>query len=161
MKVFLITIPPLLLFLIGCGEPDDQSAPLILSADVRLEIGTSFGFCVGYCRKELIISEDGIVFRKISQGLGVNVSDQQYTLAYSPNDFKSLIAKLDVKRFNELPHTLGCPDCADGGAEWIRIVENGNVKELVMEYGQSVAGLDNFLASVRTLRDSIYDQFPD
>lgn len=155
-----LTIYPLfLLSLIGCTEPDKDPARMISTADVRIETGTSFGFCVGYCRKELVISEDGIVYRKIAQGAGV--VNQEYILPFSSDELRALLEQLNIETFNNLPHTLGCPDCTDGGAEWFRIVENENVKELIIEYGKSVDGLDDFLLSIRTLRDNVYNQFPD
>ncbi len=151
--------PLFLLSLIGCTEPDNDPARIISTADVRIETGTSFGFCIGYCRKELVISEGGMVYRKIAQGVGV--ANQEYTLPFSSDEMRALLQQLDTETFNNLPHTLGCPDCTDGGAEWFRVVENENVKELIIEYGKPVEGLADFVQAIRTLRDNVYNQFPD
>jgi hypothetical protein len=59
---------------------------------------------------------------------------------------------LTIKDFFELPQTIGCPDCTDGGAEWLEIeLADGRTHKLIYEYGNEPALLKNSVAILRKL----------
>ena len=94
----------------------------------RIEYGTSFGFCVGYCTQVLEVSPTQINKRLIPQ---VNEDLPQKNCTDSFASFESLLEKIDLEAFSELDETIGCPDCADGGAEWIEITTRDANKRVV------------------------------
>lgn len=146
----------LCIFFGACTERISTEAHV--QSDIVLETGTSFGECFGYCQRQLTITPSEITYRQASFN---DLPTETYTLEYDPQRFDQLILLLDPVTFNQQPHVSGCPDCADGGAEWYRLTENGNVKEIVIEYGDSVDGLNEFLLAARSLRDSIYAMYDE
>ena len=49
----------------------------------------------------------------------------------------SLTAAVDKRSFEKLDSIIGCPDCADGGAEWIQIEYGGKKKKVTFDYGNA------------------------
>ncbi|MDO8435184.1 MAG: hypothetical protein Q7S89_00695, partial [bacterium] len=77
----------------------------------------------------------------------------------SSDEWNSLVGALDVKKFNLLPERIGCPDCADGGAEWIEIFDGKATKKVTFEYGASISGIDPFITKLREIRKNVSSQF--
>ena len=122
---------------------------------IEFKTGTSFGMCFGYCLSELTIS----------------ASDAEYTLyGWDENDpvylpvaisdtvdsiiWEDLNTQFSFELFMSLDSVIGCPDCADGGAEWFEIAMNDTVKRVTIEYGDSLNGLNNYISVLRTIRQS-------
>jgi len=113
---------------------------------------TSFGMCVGYCTTRLEISEgQAVLIRDGRSGRGsAELPDQRFTQTLTDTEwqeFARLAARTDLSR---LPATIGCPDCADGGAESLAI--NGE-RGVTFDYGASVAEAQPLLERIRALRD--------
>jgi hypothetical protein len=58
---------------------------------------------------------------------------------------------VDTAAFRELEGVHGCPDCADGGAEWIQ-VETADPMRVTFEYGVDLDGIEDLQAEIRELR---------
>ena len=118
---------------------------------VSIKHGTSFGMCNGYCFKEYTYSESSSV--KFSKGWGrtdlSNYPDKYDTTEFSNKDWDKLLETLDNEKFYGLPEIIGCPDCADGGAEWIEIVTKDKTVKVTFEYGSDVAEISGLLAFLR------------
>lgn len=54
----------------------------------------------------------------------------------------------------ELDSIYGCPDCADGGAEWIEIQDDQQIKKVTFEYGDTLAPIENLMLELRDLREA-------
>lgn len=133
----------------------NSSVPTTPSTATVIEIktGTSFGECVGYCKAELAINSKRIVFTKNSWDPSYpEIKKERPILS---DKWSSLIDILDLEKFLLLPETIGCPDCADGGAEWIEIFDGSTTKRVTFEYGASVPGIDPFVKKMREIRGSI------
>ena len=125
---------------------------------VEFKTGTSFGFCLGYCLSELTISandadyvlygwdENDPVFRPVA------ISD-----TVDSNDWEDLNTQFNFELFMNLDSIIGCPDCADGGAEWFEIVTNDTVERVTIEYGDSLEGLNNYIDLLRSVRHSFQE----
>lgn len=70
-------------------------------------------------------------------------------LSTKPSEWTAMKSLISMEEFNQLPETIGCPDCADGGAEWVQIIGPGYSKKVLFEYGSSPAGLEALLAKLR------------
>jgi hypothetical protein len=68
-------------------------------------------------------------------------------------DWAALQTQFDAAAFARLPETIGCPDCADGGAEWLELTYQGQTRRVTFEHGRPVAEIAPFLAQVRQLRE--------
>ena len=148
MRKLIIILSSFLSFLfIGCSQGD------IIESDYTINSGSSFGMCVENCYQELSINENKAVLkvRKIRGDDELKKYKRSVT-AQEWNDIKALI---DQESFNVLPEVIGCPDCADGGAEWIEIKSFGFVKRVTFEYGQPPAQIEELVTKLRETREDL------
>jgi len=114
-----------------------------------ITIGHFAGECMGYCHgareydsTELIVSGhlqliddnkthklyDSIFISDAidSSGTGIIAHPENETIVVKSKLRKGtwvrLTNSINIKSFYTLPHTIGCPDCTDGGGEWIEVV---------------------------------------
>ncbi|MBI3440178.1 MAG: hypothetical protein HY054_16260 [Proteobacteria bacterium] len=133
------------------------TAPAISSTQVRQVVSTtSFGMCVGYCSTRLEISQAGAVLTRSSRGGrgGASLPDQRFEAALSASEWREisqLAAHTDLSR---LPDTIGCPDCADGGAESLTIA-GASERTISFERGAAIAEAQPLLDRVRALRERL------
>ena len=73
----------------------------------------------------------------------------------SLKDWTKLVGPLDVKKFNKMKESYGCPDCADGGSEYIEIKTMGGTKRVTIEYGTAFPDLEPLLTELRTQRKKV------
>src|SRR5687768_5947088 len=82
---------------------------------------TSFGFCLGYCRATLEVTAEGMVY--VEEGTRQsNLPTVRRTAPSSATEWRELTEAVDREVIESLPATIGCPDCADGGAESVEVV---------------------------------------
>ncbi len=121
-----------------------------LNVDV-VNYGTSFGMCVGPCRKELNFVNNEVSFTVFTtEGRGAMGGVPKTFKESLGKDFqKSLTKNLDYKAFKQLNETIGCPDCADGGAEWVEIISGDTKHRVTFEYGKSPKEIDALVTILR------------
>jgi hypothetical protein len=121
----------------------------------RVVSTTSFGMCVGYCTTRLEISEsEAVLIRQARGGRGApqNLPDQRASRPLTTaewQDIQRLAARADLEA---LPDVVGCPDCADGGAEGLVVESAGETESVSFEHGASLAPAQPLLNRVRALR---------
>jgi hypothetical protein len=99
-----------------------------------LNYGTSFGMCVGLCQTLYEITEDQIRLTN-STWEWENKPAKTCVSDLSESDFNAISSKLSINEFKKLPAIIGCPDCADGGAEYIELVFlDGSKQRVTFEY---------------------------
>ncbi|MDL5513649.1 hypothetical protein QSE00_17645 [Arenibacter sp. M-2] len=114
----------------------------------QLGYGTSFGMCVGYCKNEMLL-RSGTVFYSRS-GWNNQVEPIKCTENMTQLSWDSLKKTVDLNEFNSLPEILGCPDCADGGAEWLEIENfSGQKSKVTFEYGKEPDELKSMVTALR------------
>ena len=57
--------------------------------------------------------------------------------------------------FEQLAPVLGCPDCADGGAETLSATISGEHETVTFEYNARVEELEPLLGRMRTLAERL------
>ena len=117
---------------------------------VSIKHGTSYGHCLGYCTKEELYASGSMVYTQRSRE--ENKPEKIRTEPFSEQAFQKLTTSFDRQKWNALPETIGCPDCADGGAEYIEILTTSGVKRVTFEAGSDPEGLENILAQFRAKR---------
>jgi len=115
----------------------------------QLNYGTSFGECVGYCKHEVTIKSKAATYKCYS----LNPTEQTLTkntiISSSTSDS---IYSFDTNSFFKLPETIGCPDCADGGAEWLEIIlPNGDKHKVTFEYHAEPASIKDQIIKLREI----------
>jgi len=132
-----------------------QSLSTEPSALTKVTSTTSFGMCVGYCKTTLVITatEAVLIREHFGRGTGADLPDQRVTTPLSAQEWQeiAIAAAAAAAAFDTLPDRIGCPDCADGGAETLSVVGPGQ-KTVEFEYGASIAGVQPLLERVRALR---------
>ena len=62
----------------------------------------------------------------------------------------------------EFEDVIGCPDCADGGGEWIEVTFDDTVKRITFEYGDTLEPIQNLIDQMRIIRERFQcDMFPE
>lgn len=129
---------------------------------VVIKSGTSFGECLGYCATELYINGNDVTFKEFARGLSREMPpDRFFADSISVDEWNELVDSFEWDAFAALDSVLGCPDCADGGAEWIEVEYFGRIKRVTFEFGESLEGLDAFVMKIRQIRQNIMDRIHD
>jgi hypothetical protein len=95
--------------------------------------GTSFGHCRGFCNKELTVGKTEISFRQWENG-ELPQSKILTAAPISKDSYNQVTKGFDFRAFYAMDSTIGCPDCADGGAEWIEVRQGSKRKRVTYEY---------------------------
>jgi hypothetical protein len=130
--------------------------PLQLKNIRKIKTGTFFGHCVGYCNQEFIITPKKIIYTKTANSSDLSKNpDVVKEISISRAEWQNLVQSIDADKFTALPDTIGCPDCADGGGEWIEISNRHASKKIVFEYNQSVPEIKSLVKKLRNLRNQV------
>jgi hypothetical protein len=136
--------------LIGCSlgilEP---------GGDVLLRSGTSFGMCVGHCATTLVVREGSATLTRVSRDPSQYPTTTE-TIAITEAEFEALRTAAASPAFRQLDSVYGCPDCADGGAEWVEV----DGKRVTMGYRSDLEPIRPLLQQVRALRARFPSQQP-
>jgi len=110
--------------------------------------------CVGYCSTRLEISESQAVLTRSSRGGrgGAQLPDQRFTASLTASEWQEIERLAGNASLQGLPPTIGCPDCADGGAESLTIAAAGEPRTVQFEYGATIPQAQPLLERVRALR---------
>lgn len=130
------------------------AAPAPTQASVRQVVSTtSFGMCVGYCSTRLELSQAGAVLVRSSRGGrgGAPLPDQRFAAPLSASEWQEIAQLAANARIAALPDTIGCPDCADGGAESLTIA-GATERTITFEHGARIEEAHPLLERVRALR---------
>jgi hypothetical protein len=115
---------------------------------------TSFGMCVGYCSTTLEISPGAAVLTRTSRGGrgAQELPDQKFTQTLTQAEWVEISQLAAQAKFEGLPPVIGCPDCADGGAESLTVIGAAVPKTVSFEHGATVEQVQPLLDRVRALR---------
>lgn len=129
------------------------------SEDLVLRSGTSFGECIGYCRHEIEIDPTEIVVTESSWSPG-QLPTRVTRATITPAEWSELVELVGQYDLRGLEEVYGCPDCADGGAEWIEVQKGDVTRRVAFQYGASdVPRVQPLVERLREIRVR-YDQ-PD
>jgi hypothetical protein len=140
----------LALSLAGACDPSPFS-PLPDTAVVRW--GTSFGECLGYCRQTLEVTRDRL--RLVREGTDAAHPTLTWESALPAGAWATLGDTVEASGIEGLHHVYGCPDCADGGAEWVEVEAPGATRRVTFEYGDAPTELASLVADLRSLRATL------
>lgn len=115
--------------------------------------GTSFGHCRGYCIKEIHFSGSSLDYKEISRD-SVNFPVKETNEKFTQGQLDELAAQIDWKKWEALDSVIGCPDCADRGAEYLILIistEKGT-KKVLYDAHSTPEGLETILKTIREKR---------
>jgi len=140
-----------LVLLTSCDEKDDE----ITNGVIEIHYGTSFGECYGYCINEVTVTDNTIALKKYSWTDGLDFPDIDYQKTINEEVLEDLFDKVDFDTFLALDEVIGCPDCADGGSEWIEIKTNDTTHKVTFEYFNEPSELTEIVTALRTKNDAL------
>ncbi|WP_449439265.1 hypothetical protein [Pedobacter steynii] len=114
---------------------------------LKVSYGTSFGMCVGYCNNQLFISSGKLEYKRYENK--PNAVPKVCTGTISEADWSKLADSIDLSVFNQLKEVYGCPDCADGGAEWVEIEYGDKKHKVTFEYGREPNEMKPYISALR------------
>jgi hypothetical protein len=133
----------------GCHTTEKASEPLRV---ISILHGTSYGHCRGYCVKEELYQELILQQMQFNRD-SVNFPRKTERTSLSDGEFSDLIAAIDWAKWDKLEKVIGCPDCADGGAEYIEIRTNKGTKRVTFDANSDPDGLEKLLVLLRGKRE--------
>jgi hypothetical protein len=135
------------------------SGPAPTASVTRVVSTTSFGMCVGYCTTRLEISEgQAVLIREARGGRGAPnpaQAPQRYATVLTPGEWREIQRLAANVDFDALPDTVGCPDCADGGAESLAVEGADGAESVSLEFRAAVPQAQPLLDRVRALRERL------
>jgi hypothetical protein len=137
-----VFLPGFVFFAPGCLR--ECNCP---SGITKIEYGTSFGECYGYCKRSISVTAKNISFTK--EGWPDEFKPKSCSNPFTREQFIVLTSKIRPDEFNNLDEVIGCPDCADGGAEWIRIVTALTNHKVTFEYWNEPVELKDIIGLLR------------
>lgn len=139
------------LFLINCEKDKELTDKQATMGDFVVNYGTSFGMCVGPCRKEMNVVNNTVSFTVFyTEGRGaIGGTPKTYTELLDASFGSSLVKSIDYESFKKLNEIIGCPDCADGGAEWVEILKNDSKHKVTFEFGKAPKEIESLVTILR------------
>jgi hypothetical protein len=118
--------------------------------------------CVGYCTTRLEITEgQAVLIREARGGRGAPnpaQTPQRYSTPLSSNEWQEIQRLAANVDFDALPDTVGCPDCADGGAEGLTVERPSGAESVALEFRADIPQAQPLLDRVRALRERLTPQ---
>lgn len=114
---------------------------------IFIKYGTSFGECGGYCYHETKYNSSMITF--YSRSWQAPDKDKFDTLKIDRNRWNKIVRTVNLTEFYNLPKSIGCPDCTDGGAEWIEIGTRTKTYKVEFEYRANIDTIAELLKLLR------------
>ena len=114
---------------------------------LKISYGTSFGMCVGYCNNLLVISKGKMELKRYENK--PNAVPKVCMGTMSEADWSKLADSIDLSVFNQLKEVYGCPDCADGGAEWVDVEYGDKKHKVTFEYGREPDEMKAYISILR------------
>ncbi len=121
---------------------------------ILIKYGYSFGECIGYCYTEYNFHNyriEKIQLGPASDNYSKNYPTKKKFLIIERKKYLELISLLNYDVFLKLDERIGCPDCKDGGAEWIEIQIGNRKKKVLFEFGSDIKQISQFLSKIRLL----------
>lgn len=122
---------------------------------LEIEISSSFGMCLGYCTQTISVTPQTIQLTKIGRP-AEDYPEVIKKIATTPEQWRELVALLDISAFNALPEVIGCPDCVDQGAEKIIVTTADATKQVTFEFNAQIEEIEPFLEALRAFRKEMF-----
>jgi hypothetical protein len=148
--------------LAACASPATPSPNSVTSVVST----TSFGMCAGFCVTRLTISRgEAVLIREARRGRGAGnypatPTQQRFSVELTLSEWQEIQRLAAAADLAALPDVVGCPDCADGGAESLTIDGSGGPESVSFEYGATLPPAQALIDRVRALRAQLTPEDP-
>jgi hypothetical protein len=136
-------------------EGSDVPLPLVTNSILKIEYGVSFGMCAGYCRTWIEASHDKVLYTKAGwQEPPPQSCSATFPCQVWPKKWEHILSTIDIDAFFALDEVIGCPDCTDGGAEWVEITTLQGKHKVTYEYTAPPDAIKPFRDTLFELKES-------
>jgi len=150
MKLLTLLTASLSLLAFSCILNEGSPAP---EHSTVVKHGTSFGFCIGYCKSEMTIRGVNVTFQRSSWQEDTLHPVRETTAVLRMDEWDAIVRSIDFVQLSKLDTIIGCPDCADGGAEWIEVTDAGYHKKVTFEFGKSLPYIQQLVDRLRAAEE--------
>ena len=144
--ISLILVHTVLLFAISCEEEAEDYGTINY-----IGYGTSFGECLGYCIHHMKLYPESVRLDKAGWDEQGELPIVQCSRPVELFEYVAIRDSIDVNSFFFMEETIGCPDCADGGAEWIEISYDTAFHRVTFEYQNEPQELSYVVSLLRDM----------
>jgi len=134
----------------GATEPLHNTPVTPTNLKALISYGTSFGECGGYCIRELKIDQLNITFTA-SSWFPQDHPDKILQAVIERKEYEQIQSLVDFDKLAAFDDVIGCPDCADGGAEWLQISVEDQFKKITFEKGATLATIQPLINKLRQM----------
>jgi hypothetical protein len=138
------------LAVIGCAPSTTGPWP----DGFTLSHGTSFGMCLGHCIVVMDITGATVTITESSH-FPATYPTRSSSTTLSPNEAARLERLARQAGLQSVAGVHGCPDCADGGAEWVEVRAPGDTVRATFEYGRVLTPIAELQTELRALRSRL------
>lgn len=124
-----------------------------LADGLVIRTGTSFGMCTGYCQSDYTFNGTSVTLTQNGTRTQAQSPAKTCQTTLSAADGEALRALANFDAFSSKPATLGCPDCADGGAEYIELQTGDRKHRVTFEFGKTIPGFEPLVNALRRQRE--------
>lgn len=146
------------LCLVSCRV--EELSMLANQTNLHIRTGVYRGECIGYCFEEMSVTPDGIIYTKSAFPSDPSQPDLITEQNIEVADWNNLVASIDLELFWRLPRTIGEPDAADQGGEWLEISDGKRTKRVDFVLDTEINEIKSLLTIIRELRREISEQSP-
>lgn len=144
----------MLVFLLqSCGDNEGTATEI-----VKIKYGTSFGECGGYCVYSAEFDNTDYNSENRSWQETEDFPNIDCKIE-NPTDWEDLSSLASFDEFKSLDEVIGCPDCADGGAEFIELFTANDSYKVTFEFGTPPDEVSSLQERIREIveDDTIWD----
>lgn len=149
------------LFFANCEKDNGLIDTQTTMGDYLVNYGTSFGMCIGPCKKEVSVFNNELIFTVYyTEGRGaIGGTPKTYKIPLDSTLANSLLKNIDYELFKKFNETIGCPDCADSGAEWVEISKGDSKHRVTFEFGKAPKEIESLVTILREKRVYFEDKY--
>lgn len=132
----------------------------VIQPNLHIRTGVYMGECLGYCYQDMTITSNDVVHIKYALPQDPSWPDIVHQVSMGVDEWNKLVQDLDLQAFWALPRTIGEPDAADQGGEWVEISDGQKTKRVDFALDADIDEISPFLETLRELRKQISGQTP-
>jgi hypothetical protein len=119
---------------------------------VTVRNGTYLGDCLVHCDEEVSVEPGRVAYSLTSRVPDADNPDIHVEDAPPPGTWEAIERAVDLAALRSLPDTIGLPDAADQGGEFLEVSEGETTKRVDFPRDAEVPEVAPLLAAMRDLR---------
>ncbi|MVM39884.1 hypothetical protein GO730_23530 [Spirosoma sp. HMF3257] len=149
------------LFLAGFGRCTSALTPqaqVDITDELTIRTGTRFGMCIGtHCVNDFVFNGTRVTLTQKDVRPQTQPTSKSCESTISLADWQMLKASANLDMFSKQSTSIGCPDCADGGAEYVELQIGEQKHRVTFPYGETIPGFESLVSALRSQRAAIKD----